>query len=86
VKIVDWEDFVPAVVKRRVCELDIALQVLVVTICKCSMNPVYNPKPVHTHSIRVTVGTYILNISQLYRPPRPVTGIALLYGDGVCFL
>jgi hypothetical protein len=28
----------------------------------------------------------ILNISQLYRPPRPVTGMALLYGDGVCFL
>jgi hypothetical protein len=27
-----------------------------------------------------------LNISHLYRPPRPVTGIALLYGDGVCFL
>jgi hypothetical protein len=26
------------------------------------------------------------NISQRYRPPRPVTGIALLYGDGVCFL
>jgi hypothetical protein len=25
-------------------------------------------------------------ISGLYRPPRPVTGIALLYGDGVCFL
>jgi hypothetical protein len=28
----------------------------------------------------------ILNISQLYRPPRHVTARALLYGDGVCFL
>jgi hypothetical protein len=28
----------------------------------------------------------ILNNSQPYRPQRPVTGIALLYGDGVCFL
>jgi hypothetical protein len=28
----------------------------------------------------------ILNTSQPYRPPRPVMGIALLYGDGVCFL
>jgi hypothetical protein len=28
----------------------------------------------------------ILNDSQPYRLSRPVTGIALLYGDGVCFL
>jgi hypothetical protein len=28
----------------------------------------------------------ILDISQPYRPTRPVTGIALLYGDGMCFL
>jgi hypothetical protein len=28
----------------------------------------------------------ILNISQTYRPPMPLTGIDLLYGDGVCFL
>jgi hypothetical protein len=28
----------------------------------------------------------ILNISQPYRPPRPVIGLALLYGDGVCLL
>jgi hypothetical protein len=31
-------------------------------------------------------GTGVLNISQPYRPPKPVSGIALLYGDGVCFL
>jgi hypothetical protein len=28
----------------------------------------------------------ILNISQPYRPPWTVTGITLLYGDGMCFL
>jgi hypothetical protein len=28
----------------------------------------------------------ILNISKTSRPPRPVTGIALLYGGGVYFL
>jgi hypothetical protein len=28
----------------------------------------------------------VLDVSQPYRPLRPVTGIALRYGDGVCFL
>jgi hypothetical protein len=28
----------------------------------------------------------ILNISESYRPARPVKGIVLLYGDRVCFL
>jgi hypothetical protein len=27
-----------------------------------------------------------INVSEPYWPPRPITGIALLYGDGVCFL
>jgi hypothetical protein len=35
---------------------------------------------------RLSIQCRILNIAQTYRPPRPVTGIALLYGDGVCFL
>jgi hypothetical protein len=35
---------------------------------------------------RLSVQYGNLNISQIYRPTRPVTGIALLYGDGVCFL
>jgi hypothetical protein len=33
-----------------------------------------------------TICKPILNISQSYSPPRPVTRIALHYGDGVCFL
>jgi hypothetical protein len=28
----------------------------------------------------------IINMSKPYRPPQPVAGIALFYGDGMCFL
>jgi hypothetical protein len=44
---------VPAVVNCRMCELAIALQLLVVTGCvyKCSINPVTNPDSVYCHSI-----------------------------------
>jgi hypothetical protein len=36
--------------------------------------------------IRLYRRSGILNLLQPYRPPRPVTEIALLYGDGVCSL
>jgi hypothetical protein len=45
----DWEDIVRAVVNCRVCELAKALYLLVVTICKCSINPITNPNPVFSH-------------------------------------
>jgi hypothetical protein len=34
-----------------VCELAIALQILVVTFCKCSINPITSPKSACNHSI-----------------------------------
>jgi hypothetical protein len=48
--IVDWEDLVRAVVNCRVCELALALQLLVVMIGKCSVSPITNPNPVYSHS------------------------------------
>jgi hypothetical protein len=46
----EWEDLVRAVVNCIVCELAIALQLLVVTICKCSINAITNPNPGCSHS------------------------------------
>jgi hypothetical protein len=46
----NWEDFVHAVVKCRVCELAITLWLLVVMFCKCSINPITNPNPVYSQS------------------------------------
>jgi hypothetical protein len=45
----DWEDLVHVGMNCRVCELGIVLQLLVVTICKCSINPITNPNPVYSH-------------------------------------
>jgi hypothetical protein len=36
------------------CET-VAGQLLLVTICKCSINPITNPNPIYSHSIHVTV-------------------------------
>jgi hypothetical protein len=51
----DREDLVSAVVNCRVCELVIVLELLVVTICECSINPIINPNPVCSHSKCVTI-------------------------------
>jgi hypothetical protein len=45
----DYGALVCAVVNCRVRELAIALYLLVVTICKCSVNPITNPNPVCSH-------------------------------------
>jgi hypothetical protein len=42
----DWEDLVHATENCRLCELAIAPQLLVVTICKCSIEPIAIPNPV----------------------------------------
>jgi hypothetical protein len=50
VKLQQTEDLVRAVVDCRVCELVTALQLLVVTICKCSVNPITIPNPIYSHT------------------------------------
>jgi hypothetical protein len=47
----DWEHIVRAIVNCSVCELATTLYVLVVTICKRTINPITNPNPVYSHSI-----------------------------------
>jgi hypothetical protein len=46
----DSEDLLQAALNFIVCELAIALQLRVVTICKCSINPITNPNPVYGHN------------------------------------
>jgi hypothetical protein len=45
----DWKDLVRVVVNFRVCKSAIALYLLVVMICKLSVNAVTNSKPVYSH-------------------------------------
>jgi hypothetical protein len=46
----DWEDVSVCCSELVKCELAIALELLVVTICKCSINPIINPNPIYSHS------------------------------------
>jgi hypothetical protein len=48
---VDWESLVRAVVNCRVCELAIVLELLVFTICKCSINPITNPNSIYSQTL-----------------------------------
>jgi hypothetical protein len=49
-----------AVVNCRMCELALALQLHVVMISKCSVNPITNPNPIYSHSY---TWQYILNMA-----------------------
>jgi hypothetical protein len=43
---------------------------------------------ISTRNIKIIMflGSKVWRVHRADNPPRPVTGIALLYGDGVCFL
>jgi hypothetical protein len=60
----DWEDLVHAVLNCRVCELVIALQLLVVMIYKCSINPLSIQTPsIVTHTWDNNLILTFLNIT-----------------------
>jgi hypothetical protein len=44
-----------AVVNCRVCEIAIALELIVVTSCKRPVNPVINPNPIYSHCVHLTI-------------------------------
>jgi hypothetical protein len=51
----DCEILIRALVNCRVCELAIMLLLVVLTICKCSINPITNPNSACSHFIHVTI-------------------------------
>jgi hypothetical protein len=46
----DWDGLARAVVICKMWKLAIVLQLLIVTICKLSINPISNPNPIYGHS------------------------------------
>jgi hypothetical protein len=64
--IAQWEDLVHAVVNCIVCELAIALELLVVTFCKNSMNPTDDTNPVYSHPIYVTISRNRAHLTDEY--------------------
>jgi hypothetical protein len=50
---------------------------------RSEVRPVRTADNLTTYVSRLSRQCGFLNILQPYRPPRPVTGIALLYGDSV---
>jgi hypothetical protein len=57
----DWKDLVHAAVNCRGCELVIVLQLLAVTICKWSINPITNPNTVYSYT-HVRDNIIVLNV------------------------
>jgi hypothetical protein len=55
----DREISVRAVVNCRLCGLMVALQLLVVTVCKCSIWRITIPNPVYIESICVSIFSII---------------------------
>jgi hypothetical protein len=48
--VTDWEELVCPIVICEVCRTVRAKSLLVVTICKSSINPITNPNPVYSHT------------------------------------
>jgi hypothetical protein len=47
----NWENLLRPLVNCIKCELAIALEIFLLTICKCSINPITNTNPVYSPSI-----------------------------------
>jgi hypothetical protein len=83
----DWEDLVGVLVNCRACELAIALQLLVVAICKRSTNAITNPNLVYSHSYtwqQIPSGLLVKTIRLSSMEDRKVTRYALYHDLSWC--